>query len=85
MTVYLVGAGPGDPGLLTIKARDLLAECDVIVYDYLVNPELLRYARKNVESIPVWKIGGASGVVSRNGTHSSITSPPQSDRVSHFR
>lgn len=57
-TVFLVGAGPGDPGLLTIKARDLLAECDVIVYDYLVNPELLRYARKNVESIPVWKVGG---------------------------
>lgn len=57
-TVYLVGAGPGDPGLLTIKARDLLASCDVIVYDYLVNPELLQHARVPAERIYVGKVGG---------------------------
>ncbi len=57
-TVYLVGAGPGDPGLLTVKARDLLASCDVIVYDYLVNPDILDFARSGSERVYAGKVGG---------------------------
>jgi len=57
-TVYLVGAGPGDPGLLTVKARDLLESCDVVIYDYLVNPELLGHVATGAEHIYVGKVGG---------------------------
>ena len=55
--VYLVGAGPGDPGLLTIKARDLIAAAGCIVYDHLVNPDILCYARPDVEMIYAGKQG----------------------------
>jgi uroporphyrinogen III methyltransferase / synthase len=55
--IYLVGAGPGDPGLLTIKARDLIAVADCIIYDYLVNPELLAYAPPYAELVYVGKHG----------------------------
>lgn len=42
--VYLVGAGPGDPGLITVRGRDLLARAQVVVYDHLANPQLLDHA-----------------------------------------
>ena len=50
-TVYLVGAGPGDAGLLTLRGAELLSEADVIVYDGLVNTELLRHAGPKAEII----------------------------------
>ncbi|HKI69869.1 MAG TPA: uroporphyrinogen-III C-methyltransferase, partial [Verrucomicrobiae bacterium] len=50
-TVYLVGAGPGDVGLLTLRGAELLARADVVVYDALSNPELLRLAPKTAEII----------------------------------
>lgn len=49
--VYLVGAGPGDAGLLTLRGAELLGRADVIVYDALVNPDLLRLAPKTAEII----------------------------------
>jgi uroporphyrinogen III methyltransferase/synthase len=56
---YLVGAGPGDPLLLTLKGRDCIERADVIIYDYLCNPELLRWARPDVEKIYAGKKAGA--------------------------
>ena len=53
--VALVGAGPGDPQLITVGAVARLAEADVVVYDRLANPSLLRYARKGAELIYVGK------------------------------
>jgi len=56
--VYLIGAGPGDPGLITVKGRDCLAKAQVVLYDYLANDELLRIAPKDAELIYAGKIGG---------------------------
>lgn len=49
--VYLVGAGPGDPGLITVKGKKLLGRADVIIYDRLVNLRLLDYVRDDAERI----------------------------------
>ncbi|GFK93815.1 Uroporphyrinogen-III C-methyltransferase [Fundidesulfovibrio magnetotacticus] len=56
--VYLIGAGPGDPGLLTLKAKRVLETCDVLVYDYLANKAFLDYCRPGAEIIYVGKKGG---------------------------
>ncbi len=56
--VYLIGAGPGDPKLLTIRAAEAIGASDVIVYDYLVNPEVLVHARRGAELIYVGKRSG---------------------------
>ncbi len=53
--VYLLGAGPGDPGLITVKAQDILSRADAVVYDRLANPRLLDLARPGAELIYVGK------------------------------
>jgi len=57
-TVHLVGAGPGDPGLLTVRAVELIAAADVILYDRLIPREALRHARAGAELVYVGKQGG---------------------------
>jgi uroporphyrinogen III methyltransferase / synthase len=56
--VYLVGAGPGDLGLVTLRAKECIESADVIVYDYLANPEMLAWARDDAEIIYAGKKGG---------------------------
>ena len=56
--VFLVGAGPGDPGLITVKGADCIARADVVVYDYLASPTLLAHANPAAEMIYVGKKGG---------------------------
>ena len=55
--VQLVGAGPGDPGCLTLRGRECLSAADVVVYDYLANPELLSFAPPQAERIFAGKHG----------------------------
>ncbi len=55
--VYLIGAGPGDPDLITIKGKKCIQSADVIVYDYLADSILLEYAKENTEIIYVGKKG----------------------------
>lgn len=52
MSVYLVGAGPGDPELITVRALELIRACDVLVYDRLVSPELVEEAPADALRIP---------------------------------
>jgi len=56
--VYLVGAGPGDPGLLTLKGKECISQAEVVIYDYLANKSFLEYARDRAELIYVGKKGG---------------------------
>ena len=55
--VYLVGAGPGDPGCLTLRGRECLARADVVVYDFLANADLLRFAPDSAERVFAGKHG----------------------------
>ncbi|MGR3176680.1 MAG: uroporphyrinogen-III C-methyltransferase [Candidatus Anammoxibacter sp.] len=57
--VYLVGAGPGDPGLISVKGLKCIQKGDIIIYDYLVNISLINEAKKEAEVIYVGKQGGA--------------------------
>jgi uroporphyrin-III C-methyltransferase len=63
--VYLVGAGPGDPGLMTVKGKILLEHADVVIYDALVSPEILHCINPQAEKINAGK---------RRGRHSLIQS-----------
>ncbi|HEX5621697.1 MAG TPA: uroporphyrinogen-III C-methyltransferase, partial [Solirubrobacteraceae bacterium] len=70
-TVYLVGAGPGDPGLLTVRAVELIGAADVVLYDRLIPPEALAYARADAEVVYVGKEGDGAQVP-QDDTHALL-------------
>ncbi len=65
--VYLVGAGPGDPGLITLRGKYLLEHAEVVVYDYLANPKLLSYVPKDAKLIYAGKKGGGLHAFTQEG------------------
>lgn len=84
MTVYLVGAGPGDPGLLTGRGAELLARADVVVYDRLVDPAVLSLARPGAELVDVGKHPGHDappGAVSQRAIHKLLVARGRTHRV----
>ncbi|MEI8173599.1 MAG: uroporphyrinogen-III C-methyltransferase, partial [Deltaproteobacteria bacterium] len=56
--VYIIGAGPGDPGLITVSGLRRLEEADVVIYDHLVSPEIIRHAKESARLIYAGKKGG---------------------------
>jgi len=62
VTVYLVGAGPGDPGLLTARALELIAAADVVIYDRLIPDSALESARGDAELLYAGKVGGGPSI-----------------------
>jgi uroporphyrinogen III methyltransferase/synthase len=73
--VYLVGAGPGDPGLITVRGRELLASCDAIAADALANPAIVAEAHRanpNAELHDVGKRGGKGESVSQETTNALL-------------
>jgi uroporphyrinogen III methyltransferase/synthase len=56
--VYLIGAGPGDPGLMTLRGLERLRTADVVLYDYLANPQLLRFVKSGAETTCLGRHGG---------------------------
>ncbi len=60
MTVHLVGAGPGDPGLITVRGAQLISKAEVVVYDRLVSPELLELAPPSAQMVDVGKRPGTA-------------------------
>jgi uroporphyrinogen III methyltransferase/synthase len=78
--VYLVGAGPGDPGLITRRGAELLARAQVVVYDYLASPSLLDLASPKAEMIYVGKKGGHHSL-SQEGINRLLVDKAQTHRT----
>jgi uroporphyrinogen III methyltransferase/synthase len=80
MTVYLVGAGPGDPGLLTVRGAELLARADVVVYDRLAHPTLLELVPEAALRINVGKSPGRAEL-DQDGINAALVEHGRSGRT----
>jgi len=78
--VYLVGAGPGDPGLLTIRGRSLIESADVVYYDGLVGPDILRLIPRGVRRVRVAKSGHQSDPVTQSRINALLLADAKAGR-----
>lgn len=78
--VYLIGAGPGDPGLITVKGLNVIRQADVVIYDYLASPSFLAEASGQAEIIYVGKKGG-DHTLSQDGINALIVEKAKSGKT----
>ena len=78
--VYLVGAGPGDPGLFTVKGVECLQQAEVVVFDRLANPELIKYVPREAEKIYVGKASSAH-TLSQEGINQLLVDKAREGKV----
>ncbi len=79
--VYLVGAGPGDPDLITVRGQKTLALADLVLYDYLVNAELLKHARAEAELVSLGHAHGGRGLTQEEVNRRMIAAARQGKTV----
>ena len=83
--VYLVGAGPGDVDLITVKGLKCIQEADVILYDRLVNKELLSYAKPGAELIFCGKLPNYHAMIQESINHSLVKYAKQGKVVTRLK
>jgi uroporphyrinogen III methyltransferase/synthase len=83
--VSLVGVGPGDPGLLTLRGARVIARADVVVYDALLHPAVLRHARPDAERLFVGKRKGAESATQEEINHLLLYRATQGRRVARLK
>jgi uroporphyrinogen III methyltransferase / synthase len=79
--VYLVGAGPGDPRLITLRGLECLQQAEVVIFDYLVNEKILEYAPKTAERIPLGHHGRGGGMSAESVIKTMVAEAKQGKTV----